>query len=158
MDLEAKKSALRSMPHGIYVVTLRRGDARCAFTATWVTQTSFEPPLLAMAVRADSYARSFCEPGAAVALHWLDKQQKSLAQTFFKAPPAEGGTFGPYAFRDGAHGAPILDGVLAHVEGLIREVVEIGDHHPVLFEVLDAHIHRLGDALVLGDTGWKYGG
>ena len=29
MDLEAKKSALRSMPHGLYVVTLRRGEERC---------------------------------------------------------------------------------------------------------------------------------
>ncbi|MBL8898733.1 MAG: flavin reductase family protein [Planctomycetes bacterium] len=158
MDLEAKKSALRSMPHGLYVVTLRRGEERCAFTATWVTQTSFEPPLLAMAVRADSYARSFCQPGAALALHWLDKQQKSFAQTFFKAPPVEGRSFGPYTFQDGAHGAPILDGVLAHVEGLVHSVVEVGDHHPVLFEVVDAKIHRLGDALVLADTGWKYGG
>lgn len=158
MDLEAKKTALRWMPHGIYVVTLRSGEERCAFTATWVTQTSFEPPMLLMGVRADSYARGFCVPGAAVALHWLDRSQKDFAQAFFKTPDRKGQSFGPYAFRDGIHGAPILDGVLAHVEGRVHSAIEAGDHHPVLFEVLEAKIHRDGTPLVLADTSWKYGG
>lgn len=158
MDLEAKKTALRWMPHGIYIVTLREGAECCAFTATWVTQSSFDPPLLLVGVRADSYARRFCNPGNAIALHWVDKEQKNLAQAFFKAPDLQGHSFGPYAFTHGPHGAPILQGVLAHVEGVVRSVLESGDHHPVLIEVLDAKIHRAGEPLILADTSWKYGG
>jgi flavin reductase (DIM6/NTAB) family NADH-FMN oxidoreductase RutF len=46
MDADAKKTALRMIPYGIYVLTVSDGgDGMAAATVNWVTQTSFDPPL-----------------------------------------------------------------------------------------------------------------
>ena len=55
MDANAKKTALRMIPYGLYVLTAEAPDGRvCASTVNWVTQTAFEPPLLVVGVKADS--------------------------------------------------------------------------------------------------------
>ena len=53
LDLEAKKVLLRKIPHGLFICTVREGDEINGFTASWVTQGSFDPPLLVMAVRSE---------------------------------------------------------------------------------------------------------
>ena len=50
LDLEAKKVLLRKIPHGLFICGVREGDEINGFTASWVTQGSFEPPLVVMAV------------------------------------------------------------------------------------------------------------
>ena len=50
MDEDAKKTALRMIPYGIYVLTAEAPDgSTAAATVNWVTQTSFKPPLVAVA-------------------------------------------------------------------------------------------------------------
>ena len=53
LDLEAKKVLLRKIPHGLFICNVREGDEINGFTASWVTQGSFVPPLVVMAVRSD---------------------------------------------------------------------------------------------------------
>jgi len=48
MDDAAKKTALRMIPYGIYVMTAEADGAVAAATVNWVTQTSFSPPLVAV--------------------------------------------------------------------------------------------------------------
>ena len=54
LDLDAKKTLLRKIPHGLFICGVAEGDEVNGFTASWVTQGSFEPPLVVMGVRADS--------------------------------------------------------------------------------------------------------
>ena len=54
MDDAAKKTALRMIPYGIYILTAKSGNDVAAATVNWVTQTSFEPPLVAVAIKSDS--------------------------------------------------------------------------------------------------------
>ena len=55
MDAATKKTALRMIPYGIYVMTAKGGEGGlAAATVNWVTQTAFDPPLLAIGVKADS--------------------------------------------------------------------------------------------------------
>ncbi len=55
MDDAAKKTALRMIPYGIYVLTAEASDGSlAAATVNWVTQTSFDPALVAVGVKADS--------------------------------------------------------------------------------------------------------
>ena len=47
MDLVKRRFALRMIPYGVHVVTaLDAAGGPVAATAHWVTQTSFEPPLV----------------------------------------------------------------------------------------------------------------
>lgn len=51
MDPNAKKTTLRMIPYGLYVLTAASGDRVAAATVNWVTQASFEPPLVAVGVK-----------------------------------------------------------------------------------------------------------
>jgi len=50
MDPNAKKTALRMIPYGLFVLTAAKGDRVSAGTVNWVTQASFAPPLVAVGV------------------------------------------------------------------------------------------------------------
>jgi flavin reductase (DIM6/NTAB) family NADH-FMN oxidoreductase RutF len=58
----------------------------------------------------------------------------------------------------GELGLPILDNALGAVECELVGQVALGDHTVFVGEVKAATLHRDGDALELGSTGWKYGG
>ena len=50
MDPNIKKQALRTFTYGLYAVSCVDGDEVNIFTANWLTQVSFVPPLLAVSV------------------------------------------------------------------------------------------------------------
>ena len=61
LDLEAKKVLLRKIPHGLFICGVSDGNEINGFTASWVTQGSFEPPLVVMAVRAEGSSHQIIE-------------------------------------------------------------------------------------------------
>ncbi|MEO1822902.1 MAG: flavin reductase family protein, partial [Candidatus Lambdaproteobacteria bacterium] len=88
MDENAKKTALRMIPYGLYVMTAEDKDGRIsAATVNWVTQASFKPPLVAVGVKADSQIHDIIKTAGNFALNVLGKGQQGAAYAFFK--PAE---------------------------------------------------------------------
>ncbi len=142
MDSEAKKTALRMIPYGIYVLSAQSADGArvAAATVNWVTQTSFNPPLVAVGVKADSGAYHLLKETKAFALNILGTGQGKLAFGFFKPAEKSGNTISGEPFRTGKTGAPILDNAPAVVECNVVEIVARGDHHIVVGEVIDAHV------------------
>ena len=65
-----------------------------------------------------------------------------LAFGFFKPAARAGDTIGGEPFHSGSSGAPILENAHASVECRVAEVVERGDHHIVIGEVIDATVAR----------------
>jgi len=143
MDQDAKKTALRMIPYGIYVLTADDGKGNVAgATVNWVTQTAFNPPLVVVGVKTDSGAYQIVKEAKSFALNMLAKEHKGLAFTFFKpAQYAEGKLSGQSCHR-GASGAPILDAAPAAVECKVTGIVEQGDHHIVVGEVIEAHLPK----------------
>ena len=160
MDPQAKKTALRKMPHGIYVIGVKHGQHVNAFTGTWVTQCSFAPPLVILGVRKGTLSHEMITHGKVFSINILGKDQKPLAEHFVK--PAEGQADVKLAgvpFRPGKTGAPILDAAIAFVECEVREVAnQSGDHAVIIGEVVEAEVRKDEDALTLKETGWHYGG
>lgn len=141
MDRAAKKTALRMIPYGLYVLTSRADDGRIvAATVTWVTQLSFEPPLIVVCVKEDSGAHAVIEASGAFALNILSKEQPEMAFAFFKPAEPQGDTIGGERFRTGATGSPILESVPAHVECRVVEMVTHGDHSAVIGRVVEAGV------------------
>ena len=141
MDADAKKTALRMIPYGIYVLTAEDADGNiAAATVNWVTQTSFDPPLVAIGVKADSGAYALIKKTGNFALNMLGKGQQGPAFAFFKPVERDGNTVSGEPFHAGANGAPILDNAIASVECKLAEIVERGDHHIVVGEVTEAHV------------------
>ena len=167
MDANAKKTALRMIPYGLYVLTAEndRGEAAAA-TVNWVTQVAFEPPLLALGVKGDSSALGLIEQTRAFALNVLGKEHKDVAFAFFKPTEKKGDTLSGQPYRRGQTGSPILTKLPAYVECRVREVLKLGDHATVIGEVVDAAVSRQPEGraddvtLWLKDLGEKmyYGG
>jgi flavin reductase (DIM6/NTAB) family NADH-FMN oxidoreductase RutF len=166
MDPNTKKTTLRMIPYGLYVLTAASGDRVTAATVNWVTQASFEPPLVAVGVKADSHGHTLIKQSKAFALNVLGKGQQAMAFTFFKAADKQGQTISGEPFRPGATGAPILTNTAAFLECTLEATVEMGDHSIFVGKVVEAGLAkapegRADDAtLWLKDLGDKvyYGG
>ncbi len=158
MDPQVKKTVLRKLPHGVYIVGVMHNGQRNAFTGTWLTQVSFTPPLVAIGVRKDSGSFQMLKDGGVFSVNLLDKTQKSIAEHFVK-PATSGDKLAGIKTRSGSTGAPVLEDALGYFECRVREIAnEHGDHALVIGEVVDAGLYRDEPALTLMDTGWHYGG
>lgn len=143
MDAATKKTALRMIPYGIYVLTAKGANGGLtAATVNWVTQTAFNPPLIAVGVKADSGSYAALKESRQFALNMLGKGQQGVAFAFFKPAEVEDGKISGEPFRPGDNGAPIIDSAIAAVECRVVEIVETGDHHVVIGEVTQAHLHK----------------
>ena len=56
MDNALKKTVLRMFTYGLYAATAKHGSDVSIMTVNWLTQCSFEPPLLVLAVEGGSAA------------------------------------------------------------------------------------------------------
>ena len=158
LDLDAKKTLLRKIPHGLFVCGVCEGDDVNGFTASWVTQGSFEPPLVVMGVRADSTSHGIIERTERFSLNVLRADQKDLAAVFFKPQKAIGGRFEAAPFQLGDLGLPLLDDAIGGVECELVGQIKHGDHTIFVGEVKTARLIADGEALNLASTGWNYGG
>jgi flavin reductase (DIM6/NTAB) family NADH-FMN oxidoreductase RutF len=167
MDETAKKTALRMIPYGLFVLTSESKDGKIAAACVnWVTQASFNPPLLAVGVKTDSLAHSIIKETSVFALNVLGKDQVGAAFTFFKPLEREGMSIGGEKFKNGETGSPIFEGVPAFVECKLVDTVEKGDHSVFVGEVVNAGVNaepegRADEAtLLLKDLGERifYGG
>ena len=167
MDPNAKKTALRMIPYGLYVLTAQAKDGSiAAATVNWVTQASFAPPLVVVGVKADSGAYAAVKGSLRFALSILGKGQQDVAFKFFKSVQRDGDTIAGEPLVLGASGVPLLANAAATVECNVTDIIERGDHAVVIGEVTDARVvrppaGRADDAvLIMKELGDKvfYGG
>jgi flavin reductase (DIM6/NTAB) family NADH-FMN oxidoreductase RutF len=155
----AKKTVLRTIPYGLYVLGVSHGGEDSAAAINWVTQTAFEPPLIVMGVKKDSGAYALIKQSKKFALSFLESGQKDLAFAFFKPTTVDGNLMNGQQFERGAQsGAAVISAAPAYVEGNYVGEVEIGDHSCVVGEVTNAVLKRDYSILTLEECGVKYGG
>lgn len=155
----AKKTMLRKIPHGLYVCGVKDGEEVNGFTASWVMQSSFEPPLVVTCIKADSTSHAMVKASGVFSLSILEDSQKAIAQNFFKPLRRTGNKFEDIEFYPGEEtGCPIIKDSLGYVECNVVGSVEKGDHTVFVGEVVGAGEHHEGKPLILEDTGWNYGG
>lgn len=143
MNADAKKTVLRMIPFGIYVLTADDGAGNvAAATVNWVTQTAFNPPLIVVGIKTDSGTYSVVKQARRFALNMLGKDGKGLAFTFFKPSQLQDGKISGQSFHRGTNQAPLLDAAIGAVECDVKNIVEIGDHHAVVAEVTEAHLPK----------------
>ena len=84
MNAEHKKTVLRMIPYGIYVLTADDGKGNiAAATVNWVTQTAFAPPLVVVGVKTDFRDLSNGENSASIcAQHAGQGSEKSSLHLF----------------------------------------------------------------------------
>src|SRR3990172_13323575 len=158
MDDQSKKTALRMIPYGLYVLCTKDGDKGGAGASTGVRQAWFKPPLVAMGIKADTDTFQNLKKGGAFALSILGTGQKDTAFAFFKPTEHAGDTINGHRYESAGNGAPLLVDAPAWVEGQVTDVIERGDHAVVIGEVTEAGVRRESPVLTLSECGVFYGG
>lgn len=155
MDANTRKTTLRMIPYGLYVLTAAHPDGRvAAATVNWVTQASFEPPLVAVGVKADSHVHALIKDTKAFALNVLGKGQQTQAFTFFKPAERQGQTISGEPFRPGTMGAPILTNLPAFIECTLAATVEKGDHSIFVGTVIEVGLTKPPEGRADDGTLW----
>ncbi|MEC4896129.1 MAG: flavin reductase family protein [Oscillatoria sp. PMC 1051.18] len=159
LDEQAKKTMLRKIPHGLYICGVKDGDEMNGFTLSWLTQSSFKPPLVVACVKQDSGSHAMIKNTALFSVSFLDSEQKDMAAKFFQPKRRVGDKLEDVEFYPGAEtGCPIIKDSLGYIECKVVDRIEKGDHTVFVAEVIGSGVHRKGSQLLLETTGWNYGG
>ena len=160
MDADQKKLALRAINYGLYVLTAKDGDEYAASGVNWLSQASFDPPLIMAGVKADSGAAAIVGRTGAFAVNVLAADQLDIGKAFFRSTTVEDGLINGHAFEDGpVTGSPLLVDTPYWFECRVTDTIDRGDHTVFVAETVNAGV-RDADAvpLLLRDTGMNYGG
>ena len=158
MDPDVKKKVLRQVSYGMYVVTSAAEDAVSAGTVNWLSQASFSPPLVMVAVKVDSGLHGAVKKSNAFTVNVLSAGQKQLAEDFFRPSNVEGNSVNGHPFKPGGNGAPVLDEAYSYFECRVTGSIQQGDHSVFVGEVVEVGHRRDDKPLEMWGTGWFYGG
>jgi len=161
---EAKKQVLRSVAYGVYVLGVRGGGIGAsaeshATAVSWLTQISFEPPMIGVALERESTTLPLLRAAGAFALSVLPAGARSIASRLGRSSATT-----PRKLLGIAHhpapesGAPVLDDATGWLDCRVRAELAAGDHVVVAAEVIEAGTQREGETLTLRETGFRYSG
>jgi flavin reductase (DIM6/NTAB) family NADH-FMN oxidoreductase RutF len=158
LDLDAKKTVLRWFTYGLYVVTSQDGDERGAFTANWLSQASFDPPLVMVSVENDSHSLPIIQRSGRFSVNVLESGQRRLSGHFGKKTRNVGDKLADIPHHLSPSGLPILDDALGYVICEVTGQLEAGDSVIVLGEVVEAKVLREGEPLTMREAGFRHAG
>ena len=159
MDTATKKTVLRMFTYGLYAVMSTDGERVGGMTVNWVSQASFDPPMLMLAVEADSFSRQVIEASGAFSVNIYETGQRELAGLMGRSQIKRPDKLNDIAWRPGpATGSPLLEAALAWVECRVQGSIPAGDHIVMVAEVVEVGVNREGATLTLAETGFKYAG
>jgi flavin reductase (DIM6/NTAB) family NADH-FMN oxidoreductase RutF len=159
MDEAAKKTALRHIPYGLFVVGAKGDGTVTASAVNWVTQASFSPPLVVFASKAGTGTTSMVEQSGVFCINVLETGSKDLASKFFAHVEPQDNKFGDVEFSLSPNGCPVLKDAISWFECQVRQTVALGDHTIFVGEVVEAAVQKPDTKpMTLSETGFFYGG
>jgi flavorubredoxin/flavin reductase (DIM6/NTAB) family NADH-FMN oxidoreductase RutF len=108
------------------VATMIRGDMKAAFLTSWVSQATFTPPGLTIALAKDVVEDTLDHSGDQFVLNVL-REGGNLRRHFQKLTPGAD-PFADVATETARNGCPILKDALATLECTVQNRLDCGDH------------------------------
>ena len=150
------QDALSTMVYGIYVLTTGVEESINGMIASWVTQVSYEPPLILVAVHPHRRTHGLIMDTGAFVLHSLSSEQKDLLAKF-KGPDPKA-KFDNLEWETGQTGCPILRDCVAFLECELRETYEPGNHTLFVGQVVNGRRNLTCPVLTTLDYSGTYTG
>ena len=128
--------AIGRLSGGLYIITATKGDVSSAMLASWVSQASFEPIGLTIAVAKDRAIESLMQVGDRFVLNILEEgKYQDLMRHFLKRFKPGADRFAGVNTQTAANGSPILTDALAYLECEVISRMECSDHWIVYSKV-----------------------
>ena len=156
---KVRRSILRTFTYGLYAVGVQHESGKNAFTANWLTQVSFDPPLVAISVENDGRSIGLLRASGVFAISVYRSGQREQAGTLGRRSASM-----PDKLDNVAHspapvtGCPVLDESLGYVECRVLNEAPAGDSTLFVAEILNAVMLAEGEALTMHETGFKHSG
>ena len=134
--------ALGRLSGGLYVVTARQEERASAMVASWVSQASFEPPGITVAVAKDRAIEALMQVGDRFVLNILrEDNHQGLLRHFLKRFPPGADRFAGVSTLEGvAVGGPVLGDALAYLGCRVLQRMEGPDHWIIYAEVEQGNV------------------
>jgi len=140
MGPEVFRKACARYATGIAVATLQGPDgAPEGLTVNSFTSVSLDPPLILVCIAKTATSYPSFQVAKGFVINVLREDQIDLSQHFASS---KSDRFEGIAWRSGAHGAPLLDGVLAALECAVHSSFDAGDHTVFVGQVERAESHE----------------
>ena len=153
------KKALRKLEYGVYVVTLGKGEEGNAFTASWISQVSSEPPMVAVSIHNKHQSARLLKDQDSFVVNLLPESGATVARTYYG--PAESGyeklkakgiTEAP------GTGTAMLTSASGYLDCRIVERVKAGNHTLYVGEIVAGEITDDGPLLTSTNSNLHYTG
>jgi len=138
---------MSGFPAGVAVLTVDVEGEQIGLTVGSVVSLSLDPPLVGVSVSRQAAMHELLRRAGAFALSLLAGDQEAIAQHFARGVPPFAHWHGVRT-REGAAGAPLLEGALGWLDCRVVEEHEAGDHTLFVGEVVSVERGRGGAALV----------
>ena len=160
LDPGAKKTVLRQFTYGLYAVTAAHGDDRGIFTANWLSQVSFDPPLVALSIENDSATLDLIRADKHFTICPLADGQRELAGNLGRPKARAGDKFAAYDLETVSteRGTPALASALGIVECALVSETPAGDSVLLIGEVVEARVLDEGEPLTMRAAGFRHAG
>jgi flavin reductase (DIM6/NTAB) family NADH-FMN oxidoreductase RutF len=136
------RNAVGMFATGVTVITTAGETHGYGMTVNAFSTVSLDPPLVLVCTIAGAAGSEHIERNGCFAVNVLAHDQEPLSGYFASRERPKGRD----AFRDvdhkiGASGAPLIDGVMAHLDCKVHEHYVAGDHDIFIGEVLDIYVN-----------------
>lgn len=150
------KNLSKSFTYGHYILTARKEaeemktrdkDYVAAGTVNWVSQTSFEPPIIMIAVGQKSDLNETINYSERFTLHFLGKENSDMVEAFASKSHIKGDKINGFTFTKKDHQV-ILNDVAGYAECKVVKEFNMGDHAIYFGEVVSIEMKKDEENLI----------
>ena len=138
IDTDSFRAVLGRFASGVTVVTTHTDDGRDhGMTVSAFCSLSLEPPLVLVCIDRTASMHGLLRPGLPFAVNILAAGQEALSRRF---SGTDANRFQGVGFARGQHDVPLLDDTLAHLECVVSDLHDGGDHTICIGRVATAEV------------------
>ncbi|MEQ9667612.1 diflavin flavoprotein [Coleofasciculus sp. G2-EDA-02] len=134
-QIDRTAQAVGRIVGSLCVVAAQRGNVRSGMLASWVTQASFNPPGITVAIAKDRAVESLSHTGDSFVLNIL-KEGMNVRRHFLQSFAPGDDRFAGLETETAENGCPIIKDALAYLECTVQSRMDCGDHW-LVYAVVD---------------------
>jgi len=141
-------AALGRIPSGLFVLTVRHGEAETGMLVSWVQQCSFDPPQITLALKRGREIGRWLDDSTRFVLNVLDDTQTDMVVHFGRGFELDQPAFEGVEVERLEDRPPVLQEALAYLECQVISRSAVGDHDLIVGQILAGRMLGEGQPMV----------
>jgi flavin reductase (DIM6/NTAB) family NADH-FMN oxidoreductase RutF len=133
-------TAVGHIPSGLFIISVQDGPHIDGYLASFVQQVSFNPLIVALAIKPGRPAYDLIKAGKPFAVNVIGDHDKSYLKHFWKGYDPAQNPFNELPHEIGQNGGVILKQAKSAIECQLLNTVTPGDHEVVFAKVLSSYV------------------